>query len=235
MEFAYDLSGGSTTFVKKYQVAATNTQLGVPYLKWATGGGAGIVLATTTGAAEAIGVNIDTAGTFVTAQQSDNSDTARTTSIIINPHAVYRALLTGGAGDGTALTLYTAVSGGTDGLTIVTDNANVASPDTDETLVYCMTGTNAGRTNKVTTASSATWTFVRAWPFDVAAGDTFITSMVLPTNTKAVTLNTTLTQVRGDLATTGAAFNVVEVLFGDRTSSYVFIEFGDHTFAARAT
>lgn len=235
MEFAYDLSGTSTAFVKKYQVAATNTVLGVPYLKWATSGGTGIVLGTTTGAAEAIGVNIDTAGTYVTAQQSDNSDTARLTSIIVNPHAVYRTLISGSASDGAALTLFTAVSGGSDGLTIVTDNANVASPDTDETLVYCISGANAGKQNKVTTASSATWTFIRAWPNDVGAGDTFISSMVLPTNTKAVTLNTSLTQMRGDLATAGAVYNVIEVAFGDRTSTYAFLEFGDHTFAARAT
>ena len=234
MEFAYDLSGGSTAFVKKYQVAASNTQLGVPYINW-TNAGSGIRLGTTTSAAEAIGVNIDTAGTYVTAQQTDNADTARTTSIIINPHAVYRALLSGGATDGTAMTLYTAVSGGSDGLTIVTDNANVASPDTDEMLVFCLSGTNQGRTNKVTTASSATWTFIRAWPFDVAAGDTFITGGMTPTQTKALTLTTSLAQVRGDLAPTGAAYNCVELLFGDRTSSYAFIEFGDHTFAARAT
>ena len=50
MEFAYDLSGTSTAFTKKYQVAATNTVLGVPYLQ-AAADGTGIVLGTTTGAA----------------------------------------------------------------------------------------------------------------------------------------------------------------------------------------
>src|SRR3990167_8175777 len=96
MEFAYDLSGGSTAIIKKYQVAATNTTIGVPYLKTADGG-SGIVLGSTTGAADFIGVNVDAAGTYVTAQQSDNSDTARLTSIICNPLAVYRARLCGGA------------------------------------------------------------------------------------------------------------------------------------------
>src|SRR3990167_7397744 len=96
MEFTYDLSGGSTAIVKKYQVAATNTTIGRPYLKTADGG-TGIVVATVSGAVDFIGVNIDTAGTYVAAQQSDNSDTARMQSIIINPLAVYRAKLCGGA------------------------------------------------------------------------------------------------------------------------------------------
>jgi len=234
MEFAFDLSGSSTAFVKKYQVAATNTVLGVPYLVNAAAGGTGIVLATTTGAADAIGVNVDTAGTYVTGQQSDGSDTQRLTSVIVNPHGVYSALLSGGAGDGTAMTLYTAVSGGADGLTIVMD-VSVASPDTDETYMYCLTGANAGSRRKVTSTSTTTATFIVAWRYDVAAGDTFMTLGATPTQTTTLTLNTSLTQIRGDLAPTGAAFNVVEAIAHDRTSSYLNIMFGDHAFSGRPT
>lgn len=234
MEFSHDLGGGSTACIKKHQVAASNTVLGVPYIALAAGE-TGIKLASTTGAADFLGVNIDAAGTYVTAQQTDSADTLRTTKIIVNPHACYRALLSGGAGDGTAMTLYTAVSGGSDGLTIVTDNSNVASPDTDETIIYCLTGANMGRYNKVTTASSATWTFIRAWPSDVAAGDTFMTGAGTPCQTVALTLNTSLTQIRGDLAPTGAAFSWVDLLFNDRTSSYAFIISGDSWFSGRPT
>src|SRR3990167_36276 len=173
MEFAYDLSGGSTAFIKPYQVAATNTVLGVPYLV-AGADGPGIVLGSTTGAANAIGVNVDTAGTYVAAQQSDNSDTQRASKIIVNPLAVYNALLSGGATSGTAQTLYTASSGGSDGLTIVM-TASVASPDLDETYVFCLAGTNAGKARKCTSTSSTTATFIVAWPIDVASDDTFMT------------------------------------------------------------
>lgn len=233
MEFAYDLSGTSTAIIKKYQVAATNTTLGVPYLV-AASAGTGIVLASTTGAANALGVNVDTAGTYVTAQQTGNADTERLTSVIINPTAVYRALLSGGATEGTALTLYTASSGGSDGLTIVMD-VSVASPDMDETYFFCLSGVNQGKARKCTSTSSTTATFIVAWPIDVVANDTFISSGCTPTQTAAVTLTTALTQVRGDLAPTGAAFTVVEQQFGDRTSSYVYLLFGDHALTGRPT
>ena len=233
MEFAYNVNGGSTAVMKKYQVAATNTTLGVPYLVDASNG-TGIVLASTTGAANALGVNVDAAGTYVTAQQTGGADTQRLTTVIINPTAVYRALLTGDASDGTALTLYTASSGGSDGLTIVM-TASVASPDMDESYFYCLSGVNQSKARKCTSTSTTTATFQVAWPIDVVANDTFISSACTPTQTVALTLNTSLTQVRGDLATTGAAFTVVEQLFNDRTSSYVFIMFGDHALTGRPT
>jgi hypothetical protein len=234
MEFAYDLSGGSTAFVKKYQVAASNTVLGVPYLQNAGSGGTGIVLGTTTGAANALGVNIDVAGTYVTAQQTDNSDTQRLTSVIVNPHAVYRALIAGSATSGAALTLYTAVSGGSDGLTIVMDSS-VASPDMDETYFFCLSGTNTSKKRKCTSTSSTTATFIVAWPLDVVAGDTFISCGFTPTQTEALTLTTDLTGIRGDLAPTGAAFNCIEAIFDSRTTTYGLIQFGDHCFAGRPT
>lgn len=233
MEFAYDLSGSSTAFVKKYQVAATNTVLGVPYLQNA-GNGTGIVLATTTGAANALGVNVDAAGTYVTAQQSDNSDTQRLTSVIVNPHAVYRALISGSATSGAALTLYTAISGGSDGLTIVMDQS-IASPDMDETYLFCISGANAGARRKITSTSTTTATFIVAWRYDVAAGDTFISCGFTPSQTEALTLTTDLTSVRGDLAPTGAAFNCVEAIFESRTTTYGLISFGDHCFSGRPT
>lgn len=234
MEFAYDLSGTSTAFVKKYQVAATNTVLGVPYLQNAGSGGTGIVLGSTTGAANALGVNIDTAGTYVTAQQSDNSDTTRLTTVIINPHAVYRAKLCGGAGSTTAMTLFTATSGGSDGLTIVLDTS-VASPDLDETYFFCLSGTNASKSRKVTSTSSLTATFVVAWPIDAVSGDTFMGTGMTPTQTEALTLTTDLTAINASLAPTGAAYNCIELILDDRSSSYGLISFGDHCFAGRPT
>lgn len=234
MDFAYDLSGGSTAFIKKYQVAASNSVLGVPYLQNAGSGGTGVVLATTTGAANAVGVNVDAAGTYVTAQQTDNADTQRLTSIIVNPHAVYRALLSGGTTAGTALVLYTADSGGSDGLTVVMD-VSVASPDMDETYFFCLSGTNAGKKRKCTGTSSVTATFIVAWPIDAVAGDTFISCGFTPTQTEALTLTADLTGVNAALAPTGAAFNCIEAVFDSRTSSYGLITLGDHCFAGRPT
>ena len=239
MEYAYDLAGGSTVVLKKYQVAATNNVLGVPYLVNAGSGGTGIVLATTTGAADAIGVNIDTAGTYVTAQQSDNSDTARLTTIIVSPSAVFRARLSGSGTAGTALTLFTAASGGSDGLTVVMDTS-VASPSMDEGTLFGYSGTNTNVKRKITSVSTVTATIIVALPRDAVINDEFLCIGMTPTQTVALTLTSDLTGIDASLAPTGAAYNVIETLLLDkagngRTNSYAFIAFGDHAFCARPT
>ncbi|MCR4338507.1 MAG: hypothetical protein NUW01_01325, partial [Gemmatimonadaceae bacterium] len=107
--------------------------------------------------------------------------------------------------------------------------------DLDETMIYCLTGQNAGKSKKCTSTSGTTATFVVAWPLDVAAGDTFMTGGCVPTQTLALTLTSDLTGVNGALAPTGAAYNVVELRFKDRSSSYAYITFGDHAFCTRPT
>ena len=236
MEYQYDLTGGSTPVIKRYQVAATNNTLGVPYLVPA-GSGSGIVLATTTGAAKAVGVNIDTAGTYVTAQQSDASDTERSTGIILSPYAVYAMPMNGGAANGTAMVLHTAASGGSDGLTLVSD-VNTDSPELDEGTIYCLSGANVGISRKITSNSTTTVTVTVAFPRDVAAGDTFIVAPYNPLQGITLQLTTTLDQADASIAVgTGAAFKTVELKFNDaghegRTNSYVYAMLANHVMSA---
>ena len=238
MEFAYDLSGTSTAIIKKYQVAATNTVLGRPYLVAAADGG-GIVLATTTGAVDAIGVNIDAAGSYVTAQQTDNATTERLTSIIINPNAVYKAKLSGGSAANTALGLFTATSGGSDGLTVVMDTS-VASPDMNEGTIFGYSGTNIGQKRKVGSTSSLTATVLNAFNFDAVSGDTFLLIGMTPAQTETLTLTTNCDQIDASLAPTGATIHVIETLMLDasadgRNNSYAYIMLEDHHFSGALT
>ena len=239
MEFAFDVSGTSTAMVKKYQVAATNNVLGVPYLRTA-GAGTGLVLGTTTGVANAVGVNIDTAGTYVTAQQSDNSDTSRLTSIIINPGAVYKMLMSGGATNGTALTLYPVTTASTDGLAITTAS-EWSSPTYDEGTAWGYDGANAGKVRKITSVSSTAGTVIVAFPYDTAVGDNFLRAPWNPTQTITLQLTTTLDQADASIAVgSGGAWDIVELLCGDigsegRTNSYVFAMFQDHIFGGAVT
>lgn len=235
MDFGYDLSGTTNATIRKYQVAATNTTIGMPFLVPAADG-SGLVVATTTGAAKAVGVNVDQAGTYVTAQQSDNSNTERLTSIILNPFAVYRLPMSGGATEGTALQKFTASSGGADGLTIVMDDS-VASPQMDEGTCLCLSGANVGLARKITSTSTTTATFTVAWPNDVAANDTF---MIAPYNLlQGITLQLTnlLTQADASIAVgTGAAFKTIEFVWpkggdGARSSSYVLAMLANHVLA----
>lgn len=226
MEYQHDLSGGSTAVIKRYQVAATNTTVGMPFLVPAANG-AGIVVATTTSTAKSVGVNVDTAGTYVTAQQSDNSDTARTCGIIVNPFAVYRLLLSGGATEGTALQIFTATSGGSDGLTVVMDDS-VASPQMDEGTLFGYSGTNIGVARKITSTSTTTATVTVAFPRDAVAGDEFLIAPYNPLQGITLQLTTLLTQADASIAVgTGAAFKTVELEFRDksaegRSNSYVY-------------
>jgi hypothetical protein len=240
MEFAYDLSGGSTAIVKKYQVAASNSIVGRPYLKVAANG-SGVALATTTAAADFVGVNIDTAGTYVTGQQSDNSDTARLTSLIINPTAVYRARLSGGATDGTALTAYSVTTASTDGLSVTSTGFDVNSPDLDEGIVWGYSGANSGKARKITSTAANVATVTVAFPYDTAVGDEFLYASVSPLSTIVAQLTTNLTEIDATAAVSGdATIIVVEMILNDKSAngninSYALIQFADHLLGATVT
>ena len=239
MEFAYDLNGGSTATVKKYQVAATNNTIGVPYLKTADGG-TGIVLGTVSGAADFIGVNVDAAGTYVTAQQSDNSDTARLTTIICNPFAVYRARLCGGAAN-EALTAATETTGSTTGLVVTTSAFDPNSPDLNEGTVWGYTGANAGKARRIITTAANVVNTTVAFPYDIAIGDQFLYANLSASRTVLAQFGTDMTTIDATAALSGDA-NVatIELILNDAsgngtTESYALIMFGDHTLITMAT
>ena len=239
MEFTFDLSGGSTAIVKKYQVAATNTTLGRPYLKNADDG-TGVVLATVSGAVDYVGVNVDAAGTYVTAQQSDNSDTARLTSLIINPLGVFRARLAGGAAN-EALTARTITTASTDGLTVTTSAFDPNSPDLNEGTVWGYSGANAGKARKITSTAANAATVIVAFPYDIAVGDQFLFANVHPTRSILAQFTTDMTEV--DAAPTlssDATVITVEMILNDlagegTTRSYALIQFADSLFGATIT
>lgn len=235
MEYIGDLTGGSTVYIKRYQVAATKAVAGVPVLVPAAAAGSGLIVATTTSTAKAVGVTIDTSGTYVTAQQTDNSDTARTVGVILSPHAVYSMIMNGGATEGTSMILHTVVTGSSDGLSFVED-VNGDSPELAGSTYFGLTGANAGRSNRCTSNSTTTATFIRAWPNDPAAGDTFIVAPYFPPYGITVQLTTLLTQADASIAYgTGAAFKTTEIVFSQsegRTNSYVHAVLANHVYGA---
>lgn len=118
------LSGGAPV-IKSYQVNATFANAGVPALVSAAGE-AGIDLPTTTGAVDMVGVTLDTA-TYSTTQ----GDAEALVRVIINPDAILKMRMSGGATTGTSLTLQevtTASAGGT----VITTGAEWSSPTYDE-------------------------------------------------------------------------------------------------------
>ena len=231
MELGYTLSG-SAPVMKRYQIGVTNTNSGVPYTVPAAGT-AGVVIGTTTGATDLVGVSVDPPGTYNTAQQSDFSDPAKYVRLIINPDAVWKLLMSGGATENTALALQTVTTLSADGLTITTA-AEWSNPTYDEGHAWGYSGANVGIARKVTSVSTTAGTLTVALPNDTVVGDTFLRAPYTPMQAVTVQLTTNLTQADASIAVgTGAPFRVIELLLnslsGDgRTNSYVLAASNSH-------
>lgn len=223
MELAYTVSGAAP-LMKKFQVNATVARAGVPLLVPGAGN-AGVVLGTTAGATDLVGVNLDTA-TYVTAQQTDGSSAARMISVIINPDAVWRLLMSGGATENTALALQTITTASTDGLTLTTA-AEWSNPTYDEGYSWGYDGANAGAARKITSVSATAGTLTVAYDQDTVVGDNFLRCPYSPMQTVTIQLSTLLTQADASIAVgTGAPFRVTDLILRDingegRTNSFV--------------
>lgn len=239
MEFAYSLDGG-VPVLKRYQVGATNTVIGRPYVKCAADE-VGITLGSTTNATDFIGVNVDAAGTYAAAQNADGSDNAKYTTLIVNPLAVYRARLSGGATDGTALTARTVTTASTDGLSVTHSAFDASSPEMDEGVIWGLTGANAGVYRKITSTGTTSTTVILAFPRDDAAGDTYAVAPIYPTRSIVAQLTTNCTEIDATAAiASDCEMIVVEMLLNDeanygRTRSFAFIQFADNLFGATIT
>ena len=237
MDLAYTLHGGAP-LVKKYQANSSSTAVGQPWVIPA-GGNAGVVIATTTGAADMVGVNLDSA-TYVTAQQTDGTSAERLLTLIVSPDAVWKMKMSGGATENTALTLQTVTTASTTGLAVTT-GAEWSNPTYDEGFVWGYDGANAGQARKITSVSSTAGTVTVAFDQDTAVGDNFLRCPYSPAQGVAIQLTTLLTQADASIAVgTGAGFKTVELILNDasndgRNNSYVLAMSGDHVFSARPT
>jgi len=237
MEFAYSMSGAAP-LMKKYQVSATQATAGVPDVIPAADN-AGVVLATTTGAANMVGVSLDTA-TYVTAQQTDGSSAQRQVTLIVNPDAVWRMLMSGGATENTALALQEVTTASADGLAVTTGTTWTGT-EFDEGVVWGYSGPNAGQFRKITSTSATAGTVTVAFDRDIVVGDNFLRAPYWPVQGITIQLSTLLTQADASIAVaTGAGFKTVELILRDvsqegRTNSYVLAVPTDHVWGPRPT
>ncbi len=236
MEFAYSLSQGLPV-VQKFQIGEAMANAGVPIVIGGAGN-AGPVLAATTTASDLVGVTLDTQATLVTAQQTDGSDPERQVSVIINPDAVFEALLSGGATENTALTQYDVTTASTTGLAITTGD-DWTTPQFDEGMLWGYDGANPGIARKITSTSTTAATITVALPADTVVGDNFLRAPFWPGENQFVQLSTVFTQV--DASVTIDAdnnnFRVLEVRALDssgegNTKSSVMLSPFDHLFAS---
>lgn len=238
MELAQILGGGNAR-IMKYPVASTVIG-GIPLLIPAAGGN-GLATSTATGAANMVGVSLDGA-TYATAQNAANSDPEGQVSVIVNPDAVWRAKLSGGATNNTTLAAQTETAGSTTGL-VVTTGASWLSTTFDEGTVWGISGANAGVVRKITSVNTTLGTVTVAFPNDITIGDVFA-RINCALFTAGVTLTTTLDQLNAAVAVAAGAAALVPInhlgLLRDAggdglTNSYVDLIAGDHALSGRPT
>jgi hypothetical protein len=236
MEVAYTIGGGGL-HVKNYQMEASAINTGVPVLSDGdTANTSGVIPATITSALNCIGVSVDTnraASTLaqVTSGAGDRSDgnNASFVKVCINPDAVYRAKLSGGTTEDTALAVITQAAADTAG----TAPGGGTPAVTDEAVVWGYTGANIGHWRMSDAANSV----LLAFPNDIAAGDEFLEALIfIGSPDEAPTLTAAFTQVNAATASAGNNnFIIVEWEIRDaggdgRTNSYALMLAQDHVF-----
>lgn len=195
---------GGAPYVKKYQVSASLTRVGIPLLAVAASE-AGLDIGGTTAINDLVGCNLDLA-TYATAQGANSPEALAT--VIINPDAIWKIFMSGGAASGTAEVQRDVTTASTDGLSVTTgDTWN--SADTDEGHIWGVTGANAGQKRKITSTSATAATVTVAFPYDTAVGDLFSWAPVTPMSGQTVTLTTELDEFRQDVA---VASNTAELV-----------------------
>lgn len=220
--YAYGLWGNVTPVLKQYQVLATMIT-GQFTIVSATGGN--IDDATTTSAADGAGVT-DGSATYTTTQ----GDTLGVVDVHSSPMAIFRALLTQGATNNTALTTFEEDSGETNGL-VLTDS-DLPSASMDQGTIWRVNGGEGGEHRTITSVSASTSVTVTE-PFtnDIEVGDTFHVIPFSQVQGTAAQLSTTLDQIDTSIAAgTGAELTCYDLEMNGSTNSYGLFIHGDHVF-----
>jgi hypothetical protein len=229
MEYAYMLGGGAPLF-KRFQINETFANAGIPVL--APGADtSGVQISTTTSWANACGVTMDTA-THVTAQQTDGTSAEREVRVIISPDACFRALMSGGATEGTALVEYLVTAAQTDGLTVTASALTWNAPAWDEGAIMFTSGVNQDQMRKVTGGpGTSIATVTVAFDRDAAVDDTFIRMpwWFMDTTSDAIQTTANLYQANALIAVgTGGDGKVIDMEMDGVGNSHVIFTFDDH-------
>lgn len=235
MYFAYDIYG-SVPVLKKFQFGVTLTQVGIPFTI-AAAGVAGVVIGTTTGATDLVGMSLDkgtvgntqtqqsvgppfTQSTYSTTQGTGSSSAERLVTLGINPFAVWGAKMSGGATEDTALAAQTVTTASSGGTAVTTAASWTSSVEYADGHVWGLTGANTGRARKITSSSSTAGTVTIPFDYATAVGDTFLRCPWSPTMAATVQLTTNLYQANAIISVgTGAPYRVVELLLRDASDS----------------
>ncbi len=219
---------GATPVIKKYKASAAYV-VGIVMLRSAGNASGQMSTSTTTSAADALGLLLDTgmglaASGPITYSTTQGADEA-VFGVIVNPDQILRAQMVTGA-TGTSITADTIVTAASNGLTAV-GGTSVASPDMDEGILWYTSGANVGRSRKITSTSSVTATVIVPFAAN-AVGDTYCYAGI-NIGLTGVTLTTDLLKARADIAvSTGAALTCLDLELNGATDSYAHYVIADN-------
>jgi hypothetical protein len=223
MEYMGNLSG-SAPVIKKYKASAAQVA-GTIVLRSASNASGQMSTSTTTSFADALGLLLDNglaSGASVSYSTTQGADEA-VWGVIVNPDQILRAKMVSGA-TGTSITADTVVTAASNGLTVV-GGTSVASPDMDEGILWYISGSNVGKSRKITSTSSVTATVIVPFAAN-AVGDQYCyagTNIGLT----GVTTTTDLKSIRADIANTGGSATVIDFELAGVGDSYVHLVLGD--------
>ena len=236
---AYILSGAAPV-MKKYQFGVTLTAAGIPFTIPASTT-PGVVIGTTTGATDLVGFSLDAGldktglaqSTFSTTQGSGANSAERMVTLVINPDAAWRMLMSGGATNGTALATQTVTTASAGGTAVTTGTAWNA-PTYVEGIVWGLTGANAGSVRKIPSVSGTAGTVTIPFDYAIAVGDTFARAPYNAMQGTSIQLTTILDQADASIAVgTGAPYRPIELILRDNsdlgtTNSFVVAVSNSH-------
>lgn len=225
MQMAYIL-GGSNPHLASVRIGES-VSANQPLIG-AADGGSGAIKAAVDGAIDFVGIAQE-AGTHTTTQATDGSDIDRTVKVIINPDAVWKAKLSGGSGEDTAMGVITATAADATGL-LVTDSGTDTTTF-DNGTIWGLSGSNAGQARKIDALSGNELSVLV--PFlGISIGDTFLGTYLHqfgPNMTAQLTTN--LTQIDSGIGTdpaTDVELTVIDLLTNGRNDSFALVLFKAH-------
>ena len=238
MKFA-NCIGGSAPHYRRYKVAIGHA-IGIPVIR-AAAGATGVTTSTTTSCADALGVTQDqgadyNGGADITYSTTQGAKEA-VYKVIINPDAIWRLLMNGGATDGTVLATKVEGTGSSSGLAVTPTPAfDYSSPTMDEGMIFCTAGANVGQSRKVTSVSATACTVVMPFLNDIAVGDSFIVIPYFPGQAAKTQLTSNLKNADASIAVgTGAEIAVVDLELNGAGDSSVLAILQDHVFGGGTT
>jgi len=223
MQYAGNI-GGNAPVIKRYKASAAQA-VGTIVIKSAANDPGQMTTSATNSIANALGLIIDNANKAgeATSYSATQGAEEAVWGVIVNPDQILRMKMVTGA-TGTAITGDTVATAASNGLTVVV-GSSVASPSMDEGIIWYTSGSNVGKSRKVTSVSGTTATVIVPFAAN-AVGDT-VCYAGLNIGLQGMTLTTDLKNVRTDIAVgTGGTFTIFDLELNGVNDSYLSATLG---------